>query len=220
MAAKAKNTEKETKNTAQSIMDAYKEHLLLQGKRPNSVFELCHNLNISEDEFYRFYASFDSLDKSIWAGFIQSTIEILQSSDEYNAYPVREKLLSFYYTYIEVLKKNRSYILFAAEKGFDILRKNTFDKSHSLFIEFTNQLLAEGIETSEVVKRPLISDKYAEGLWIQFLFVLNFWMKDDSTGFEKTDAAIEKAVKLSFDLIGPGAVDSMMDMAKFIFQNK
>ncbi|MFZ4462951.1 MAG: TetR family transcriptional regulator C-terminal domain-containing protein [Bacteroidales bacterium] len=220
MAAKAKKSEKEIKNNAQSIMDAYKEHLLLQGKRPNSVFELCHMMGISEDEFYSYYASFDSLDKSIWAGFIQSTLDILQTSDEYMAYPVREKLLSFYYTYIEVVKKNRSYILFAGEKGFDLLRKNVFDKSHSLFIEYTNQLIVEGYETAEVVKRPYLSDKYAEALWVQFLFVLNFWMKDDSAAFEKTDAAIEKAVKLSFDLIGPGAVDSMMDMAKFIFQNK
>jgi hypothetical protein len=68
-------------------------------------------------------------------------------------------------------------------------------------------------------KRPYISDKYDEALWIQFLFVVYFWIKDDSPGFEKTDAAIEKAVKLSSELMGEGPVDSFIDLAKFLYQN-
>jgi len=55
---------------------------------------------------------------------------------------------------------------------------------------------------------------------LQFLFVLNFWLNDDSAQFEKTDAAIEKAVHLSFDLMGKGPLDTMVDFAKFLYQNK
>ena len=47
-----------------------------------------------------------------------------------------------------------------------------------------------------------------------------FWKEDNSPGFEKTDAAIEKSVNLAFDLIGKGAVDSAIDFAKFMYQNK
>jgi hypothetical protein len=51
-------------------------------------------------------------------------------------------------------------------------------------------------------------------------FILLFWKEDDSAGFEKTDAAVEKSVNLAFDLIGKGAVDSAIDFAKFLYQNK
>lgn len=222
MATKQKTakTEKTVKNPPIDIIEAFIEYMLTHGKAPKSVFEFCRSLNIDETEFYNQYSSFNALEKSIWAGFIETTITTLHASNEYTSYPVREKLLSFYFTYVEVLKKNRSFILLMSEKGFDMLRKRTFDKSHQIFIDFADDLVKEGIESGEVQKRTFISDKYGEGLWLQLLFILSFWIKDNSAGFEKTDAAIEKAVKLSFDLIGPGAVDSMLDMAKFIFQNK
>jgi hypothetical protein len=51
-------------------------------------------------------------------------------------------------------------------------------------------------------------------------FLLLFWRDDESAGFEKTDAAIEKSVNLAFDLIGKGAVDSAFDFAKFLYQAK
>ena len=51
-------------------------------------------------------------------------------------------------------------------------------------------------------------------------FLLLFWRDDDSAGFEKTDAFVEKSVNLAFDLIGKGALDSAIDFAKFLYQSK
>ena len=78
----------------------------------------------------------------------------------------------------------------------------------------------EGKETDEVVDRPIISNNYDEGLWRQVLFVLNFWAEDDSPNFERTDVAIEKAVNLSFDLMGRSAIDSAIDFARFLYQRR
>jgi hypothetical protein len=53
--------------------------------------------------------------------------------------------------------------------------------------------------------------------------VLFWWfyvLKDDSKDFEKTDAAIEKSVQLSFELIGKGVLDVAIDFGKFLFQNR
>ena len=87
-------------------------------------------------------------------------------------------------------------------------------------MQFVDEILLQAKETEEVVDRPVIGNKYGEGLWIQALFVLQFWTKDESIGFEKTDAAIEKAVNVSFDLMGKSPIDSVLDFAKFLYQNK
>lgn len=89
----------------------------------------------------------------------------------------------------------------------------------SEFLSWANNLVIEGKDTDEIANRPFISDRYGEALWIQTLFILNFWRNDESAGFVQTDAAIEKAVNVAFDLMGRGAVDSIMDLAKFIFQS-
>ena len=49
--------------------------------------------------------------------------------------------------------------------------------------------------------------------------VFNIMPPPSEQEFEKTDEAVEKVVNLSFDLIGKGAVDSMLDFAKFMYQN-
>ncbi|MHC1777857.1 MAG: TetR family transcriptional regulator C-terminal domain-containing protein [Lentimicrobium sp.] len=222
MATKTKkgNPENLGNNITEKISDAYIDFVLTKGKRPASVFEFTKKLKMEEQEFYTHFGSFEGLEKNIWSGFILTTLDTLSASGEYNSYPVKEKLLSFYYTLIEVLKKNRSFILVNTENEIELLKNQTLSKAREVYKDYISQLMAEGTESGEIVKRPYITEKYPEGLWLQLLFVLRFWIKDDSAGFEKTDAAIEKAVKVSFDLMGPGAVDSLLDMAKFLYQNK
>ncbi|UTW64668.1 hypothetical protein KFE98_08250 [bacterium SCSIO 12741] len=88
------------------------------------------------------------------------------------------------------------------------------------FLEYAGSLLAEGMEQKEVKDRPLIGNQYHKGIWVQLLFVLDFWCKDNSAEFEQTDAAIEKAVNLTFQLLGESALDSMIDLAKFLMQSR
>jgi translation initiation factor IF-3 len=50
------------------------------------------------------------------------------------------------------------------------------------------------------------------------LVLMKFWMEDKSTGFEKTDIFIEKAVKATFDLIENTPVQSLIDLGKFLYK--
>ena len=139
----------------------------------------------------------------------------------FDEYSVREKLLAFFYTWIEVLKTQRSFILETTPKvQKPDLKPANLSYVRDAFKEFITELMLEAKETEEVKTRPYISDKYEDAIWVQFLFVLNFWIKDDSRGFEKTDAAIEKSVNLAFDLMGRGPLDTMLDFGKFLFQNR
>lgn len=203
------------------IKEAYREYVLENGSQPASIFKFVKSIKIKEEVFYEHFNSFENVEKEIWLDLLKQTLEAIQSEEVYDEYSAREKLLAFYYTFIEVMKSQRSYILQTAKPGnrpdfspyfLEYLKKD--------FIEFVEEILLEAQETEEVKARPYISDRYKDGIWVQFLFVLRFWFKDDSRGFEKTDAAIEKAVNLSFDLMGKGPLDAMIDFAKFIYQNK
>jgi len=61
---------------------------------------------------------------------------------------------------------------------------------------------------------------FSEGAWIQLAFLLKFWMEDTSTGFEKTDMAIEKSVRTVFDLFDSTPFDSVIDFGKFLWKEK
>ena len=61
---------------------------------------------------------------------------------------------------------------------------------------------------------------FSEGAWIQFLFLLKFWMDDASVGFEKTDVLIEKSVNTVVDLLDTKPLESLFDLGKFLWKEK
>jgi len=205
----------------QKIIDQYKRHVLTEGSDPTSVFLFAEKLEMTEAQFYQHFTSFESLKGQIWLRYFEDTLSVLQKDESYANYSSREKLLAFYYTLLEHLKIDRSFVqyCFKSKSKKEIIPGFLKDfKVH--FEKYVNELISEGVDNNEIQKRPVIGDKYHEALWLQLLFVVNFWLKDSSHQFQNTDAAVEKAVTLSFDLMGPGPLDTMLDFAKFLYHNR
>jgi hypothetical protein len=206
----------------EKIRKAFIEYVLENGTRPASIFQFAKKLKMTEAEFYDFYNSFDQLEADIWRTSLDETIAKIEAEEVYAQYSVREKLLALYYTWFETLKAQRSFVL----KTFPDLKKSGMKTPSSLetlktgYYNFVTELMMEAKETKEVVSRRFVDERYPQIFWLQALWLLDFWVKDTSKGFEKTDSAIEKTVNTSFDLIGASALDSVIDLAKFMFQNR
>jgi hypothetical protein len=206
----------------EKIKQAYMEHFLENGTPPPSVFAFTKKLKMKEAEFYDYFNSFELLESNIWLGFLNETITKIESDTVYANYSVREKLLAFYYTWIEILKNNRSYVT----QTWSMIDKRKLKTPVLMtdlkvgFKDYARDLVMEGKESQEVAPRRFLDERYPDAFWLQFLMILDFWVKDKSKGFEKTDAMIEKSVNTSFDLIGSTALDSIIDYAKFMYQNR
>ncbi|MEQ8473540.1 MAG: TetR family transcriptional regulator C-terminal domain-containing protein [Marinoscillum sp.] len=217
-----KTTVKKTKKkvTKAQFKAAFMEKILLSGHTPPSIYAFTKELNSPESTFYEYFNSFKSLEQEIWSDWINETIAILDKDPAYKDYTARERLLAFYYTWLETITSHRSFIL----KRFENVGKHEINPTFLIglkdrFEEFVQGLIILGKDTTEIAERPF-SSNYHKAFWLHFLFITRFWVNDDSAGFEKTDAAVEKSVNLAFDLVGKGALDSMIDFAKFMFQNR
>jgi len=208
-------------NYREKIIEAYRKHLLTHGENPKSPYIFADHLGISEKKFYDHFTTFSAIKSAIWEGYIEQTLAAIDKDSQYSNYQVREKLLAFYYTLIEVLKNDRSFVMLCFDhvKSKEVTPGFMKDFRES-FDAYVKNLIEEGTTNNEIVSRPVVGNKYHEALWLQLMFVINFWLKDTSKGFESTDAAVEKAVTLSFDLMGPGPLDSILDFAKFLYQNR
>lgn len=203
------------------IREAYRNYWLENGKRPVSIYVFCQQLGIAETAFYDSYSNFDAVEKDLWLSFFQDTVEPLREDEVYKNYSAQEKLLTFYFMWVQKLKENRSYILQQKESfripGLHLDKLETFRRA---FYDYIRNLILEGYQSGEIKERKYVSDQYVHGFWMQALFVLRYWTNDNSDKFEMTDAAIEKAVNLSFQLIGSGTLDSLLDFGKFMFARK
>ena len=215
---------KQTADLGEKLKEAYIDYILDPGTPPPPEYQFMKMQKKKEEEFYNYFNSFSDLEKEIWKGFLDETLTRVQGEAVYMEYSVREKLLAFYYTMIEVLKSNRSYVILRIgempKPGQRTANTEVFSRLKEAFLEYANELIAEGKEIGEIVDRPIIGNRYDEGMWRQLQFVIYFWVKDDSQNFERTDEAIEKAVNLSFDIMGRGPIDAALDFAKFLYQQR
>ena len=134
-------------------------------------------------------------------------------------YPNREKMLAFFYTFFEVLTANRSYVLFSLQEQKDSLKNLEQLRDLRLKVrDFAGELIeqANDDKTSRLTKNPV--SVFSEGAWLQTLFLMKYWMDDNSARFEKTDVAIEKSVNAIFDVFNTTPLESVLDFGKFLFK--
>ncbi len=207
-------------NIATQIIEKYIDFVLTHHQRPESVYRFMkENIEIEEQHFYQYFASFSELEQVVWDNQLEVCINKMQSEAVYQEYSIREKFLALYYTLIEEMKGKRSFAKYSL--AFYDWWNNDYavlDRFKKRFKEHTNALINEGIYSGEVAERPFLTERYANVLWWQMLFLLKFWVDDQSKSFESTDAAIEKSVNLMMDALGENIADSTFDFVRFIIQ--
>ncbi|WP_151088022.1 TetR family transcriptional regulator C-terminal domain-containing protein [Hymenobacter baengnokdamensis] len=204
-----------------TLKAAYLDYVRRHGHAPRTVFAFAETQGLSEAEFYRHYASFSVLDREIWADFGRDARAQAAQEPAWQGYGSREKILAFYYTLLELLKQNRSYALLAlgrSQRWRPALIPKVLSLFEQEFLVFVNELLREGRTTGEVASRPVLQDGYGRIFLRQLQFLLLYFVRDESANFERTDAAVEKAVTLSFDLVGRNTLDSALDFGRFLLQ--
>ena len=61
---------------------------------------------------------------------------------------------------------------------------------------------------------------FSEAAWVQLMFLMKFWMDDNSAQFESTDVAIEKSVNTVFDVFDNTPLERVIDLGKFLWKEK
>lgn len=205
--------------TTQEIIENYIDYVLTHGEQPKSVYTYSKSLGISEAEFYQMFASFDAVERAIWSASIVETIDTIRQQEVWTSYTAREKMLSFFYSYVEVLKRQRSFVSYSLKDSGKLSTPAVLTDVKTVFGNFAEDLINEGLSSGELAERKFISKRYKDALWLQFAFILNFWIKDDSKDFEKTDEAIEKGINVTFDLFQHSPLDNLIEYGKFISRN-
>ena len=207
--------------TNTDLISYYMEYTLEHNAAPKSVYIFAKKYNFQEEIFYKYFGNFEALEQTIFKIFFDNTIILLEKSDDYKSYKSRNKLLSFYYSFFELLTANRSYVVQALDDN-----KNNLTKSKSLKVlkhSFTKYIESLNIPLLEIKQETL--DKIQnttlkETAWLQLSLTMKYWLKDTSPSFEKTDVFIEKSVNTSFDVLNTKPIKSIIDLGKFLYKDK
>lgn len=195
--------------------------VLEKNEAPKNVYLFCKENSVEEADFYSFFNSLDALKETIWVKFFENTINTLHKDTNYAGYENRNKLLSLYFTFFEILTLNRTYVYYALKdnkEGLRNLKQLTSLRNH--FKDYIVDILKSAETEKDSKIKKVTTPLFSEGAWLQFLFILKFWLDDRSKGFEKTDIMIEKAVKATFDILDTTPLESLFDLGKFIWKER
>lgn len=207
------------KTTEEQIIAHYMDDVLSEESQAKSVHAFAKRHNFEESEFYNFFNGFEHLQEEIFATFGRNTIQMIEQSQEYGQYDSQQKLLSFYFTFFELLTANRSYVMAQLKDNKDKLSAfKALGALRRVFVNFVERLGVVNVDFKSEQLNKLRDKGVSESLWLQLLITMKFWMDDRSKGFEKTDVFIEKSIKAQFDLIDTAPVHSVFDLAKFLWK--
>ena len=206
---------------ASDLISFYMDYVLTHNHKPNSVYAFAKDHNFEEQKFYEYFSSFEILEQSIFKIFFDNTLAVLEKSEDYQSFDARNKLLSFYYTFFEILTANRSYVVHALNTDKNQLKSlKTLSHLKKSFTNYIHHLDIKTIDLKEEKLEKLKNRGLKESAWFQLLVTLKFWLDDTSLAFEKTDVFIEKSVQASFDLIDTTPLKSLIDFGKFLYKEK
>ena len=207
--------------TKDEIISVYMNEVLEAGKKPASVFHFAKGKDFSEAEFYNFFGTLEGLEKEIFRLFLVNTIDLLHKNTEYLEYDMKNKMLSFYFTFFEILTANRSYVLQALKSGSNPIRNLTqLSTLRDGFKEYVAEILTDDYRLEQERFQKFQEKTIQETAWVQLMLTLKFWMDDASAAFEKTDIFIEKSVNASFELMNVAPMNHLLDLGKFLFKEK
>ncbi|MEN5436518.1 hypothetical protein ABE545_23005 [Sphingobacterium faecium] len=214
--------EKENQITADKIFELYGEYILNHGERPKNIYRFAKDNDFEEKDFYDYFTSFEQIEKSMLVNLFEKSVALASEVNISDKITSKEKLLNVYFIFFENMTMNRSLVLMIL--GNDKLHvakiSDQLKETHRNFIktlDFNDWSIIK--EAKDDVKN--FHDKAREeAFWLHLVSAIEFWKKDTSPSFEKTDIFIEKTIDTGFELMDNEPLRKVVDLGKFLFKEK
>lgn len=206
--------------TRERILAGYTAYLQEHGHPPKSVRAFCKPLEISDAEFFRNFGSLDAVESELWRTRIDHVIASLRLGPEWVQFSARERMTAFLFAFLEDSLELRSALLTRQCEIHPLARPawlSGLRRSHRAFVQ---EVIDRGLETGKIAERGTLINVYPDVFHAHLLAIIGYHLRDTSPGYERTDAFIEKSVRLAFDLIGTQAVDSAADLLRFLIPSR
>ncbi len=212
--------EKENLITEEKIFELYGDYLLNYGERPKNIYRFAKENKFEEIDFYNHFSSFEQIEKLMLVNLFNKSVELAAEVNNSDEVISKEKVLNVYFIFFENMTMNRSLVLMIL--GNDQLHAakilNQLKETHRDFIKTLDFNDWNIIEKSKDTIKNFHEKAREEALWLHLVSAIEFWKKDTSPSFEKTDVYIEKTIDTGFELMDNEPLRKVLDLGKFLFK--
>lgn len=204
----------------EKIFELYGDYLLNHGARPKNVYLFAKEHQFDEKEFYHYFSGFDEVERGILNHLFIKSVELTAEVNTEQGITTKEKLLNVYYIFFENMTMNRSLVLsiLGSSKIQNIKMLQSLKKTQHEFVDTLDFSNWEMLEKAKEDWKKIGDQSRQELLWLHLVSAIEFWKKDTSPDFEKTDIFIEKSIDTGFELMDNEPLRKLADLGKFLFK--
>ncbi|MBO6794630.1 MAG: hypothetical protein JJ895_12020 [Balneolaceae bacterium] len=191
-----------------AAVDLYQEHGRV------SIPDLVKATKLTATEIYELFPNKKAILAYFYPALVLQYWAMIDDIEDFEDYSISEKFSNFIYTMFDMMAERQIFVE-------DTFNKLVFRKgSSSEFHEETTTLFKEFLTTDgniAVSAGFFMGDFFYKTLASQYLFLVNYWLKDSSENKERTLALSDKLASLFEELVYNKTVDKGFDLIKFIF---
>ncbi len=208
--------------TEERIFELYSDYILNHGERPKNIYRFAKDNEFEEKDFYEYFASFEHIERRILQEIFVKSVDLAATVNENQGTHSKEKVLNVYYIFFENLTMNRSLVLMLLGKNMLHNSKilTPLRETHRNFIKTLDFNDWEIIKNAKSDVRNFNDKAREEIFWLHLLSSIDFWRKDTSPAFEKTDVFIEKTIDTGFEIMDNQPLKKVADLGKFLWKEK
>ena len=152
----------------------------------------------------------------------ERSVELASEVNDTDTITAKEKLLNVYFIFFENMTMNRSLVLMilGKDKMNSIKILQSLKEAHKSFVKTLDFNEMEILKNAKGDVKNFTEKSREEALWLHLMSCIEFWKKDNSPSFEKTDLFIEKTVDTGFELIDNEPLRKIVDLGKFLWKEK
>ena len=204
----------------QSILDAFVKLSKDKKFKEVSMKAIAKSAGLSDAAIYNYFASKEELITGYFLNRIELTIELAQSSKEFQELVFSDKIQWFIEFYLEKIEKEEGIIRQSMHHLVEqpiAIAKTGLGQSKKIFVEFFKNQMDLAVSNNEFSEPPF-SGFICELLWDMHLGVIHYWLNDKSAEKLNTSNLIELSINLFQELLNGDIFNKFYKVGHFLFK--
>lgn len=191
--------------------------LYVAGSGHFTLKKIAEELDIEVSEIFNHFPDKKSILQFFYAAHVVRYEFMIDDIEDYQSYSISEKFSNFVYASFDMFAEKQAFV----EDTFGKLIIRSCEKTD--FEEEIERLIRKFLTKDKGISLSsafVLNSYFYSYLRRQYLYLIRFWLKDDSDNKELTMELTDKLANLLQELLYNNVVDKSFDLGKFLYANK
>jgi len=181
-----------------------------------TISEIADVLSMDVADIFDYFPNKPAILEFYYTSLILRYRLMIQEIKDFDSYTLSEKLSNFIYASLDLLNEKQKFV----EKSFDSIVRHSYTTTP--FEKEAQRVLTEFFEKDPNIStsnRMLVNKIFLKLMLQKYLYLIGYWLRDNSEGKERTLELVDKLTAFIQELMYNRIADRGFELGKFLVTN-